>query len=199
MQDVALYLPETAADWEFGYVTAGVTSFGGGDRFRLVTAGEPSGVTTMGGLRVTPHVAVADLDPARLAVLVLPGAATWGEGHEEVLALAADCLARDVPVAAVCGATYGLARAGLLDDRQHTSNAPDFLAGAPGYAGADRYEEARVVVDRGLVTAPATAPVDFARAVFAQIGLFPPHVLDAWYGLYTTGERRYFDQLTGAA
>lgn len=199
MQDVALYLPETAADWEYPYVVAGVRSFGGDDRFRVVTAGDPAGITTMGGLHVTPDAAVADLDPDRLAVLVLPGATTWAEGHEEVLALAARCLERGVLVAAICGATYGLARTGLLDERDHTSNAPDFLAGAPGYGGADRYREARVVVDRGLVTAPATAPVDFARAVFAEIGLFPPAVLDAWYGLYTTGERRYYDQLVGAA
>jgi hypothetical protein len=27
--------------------------------------------------------------------------------------------------------------------------------------------------------------------------LFPPPVIDAWYGLYTTGERRYFDALVG--
>ena len=101
-------------------------------------------------------------------------------------------------VAAICGATYGLARAGLLDDRDHTSNAADFLAGVPGYGGADHYQEARAVHDRGLITAPATAPVDFARAVFEALEVFPEPVIEAWYGLYTTGERRFYDALVGA-
>lgn len=56
-----------------------------------------------------------------------------------------------------------------------------------------------MVVDRGVITAPATMPVDFAAAVFRALELFPPATVDAWYGLYTTGERRYFDQLTADA
>ena len=52
--------------------------------------------------------------------------------------------------------------------------------------------------DRGLITAPATAPVDFARAVFEALAVFPEPVIEAWYGLYTTGERRFYDALVGA-
>ncbi|MFP5282901.1 MAG: DJ-1/PfpI family protein [Actinomycetes bacterium] len=129
-------------------------------------------------------------------MLVLPGADTWFDGHERALGLSRVLLERDIPVAGICGATYGLARAGLLDTRRHTSNAADFLAPS-GYAGADRYVDARVVDDGGLITSPATAPVDFAAAVFRRLELFPPAVIDAWYGLYTTGERRYFDALVG--
>ena len=91
----------------------------------------------------------------------------------------------------------GLARAGVLDERAHTSNAPDFLA-ASGYAGAARYVDAPVVEDRDVITAPATKPVDFTAAVFRRLEVFPPAVVDAWYGLYTTGERRYFDAMAGA-
>ncbi len=98
-------------------------------------------------------------------------------------------------VAAICGATQGLARSGLLDDRAHTSNAPDYIAALAGYHGHQHYREAKVVADRGVITAPATAPVDFARAVFEALEVFPPKILNAWYGLYTTGERHYFDEL----
>ena len=49
---------------------------------------------------------------------------------------AAEFLDAGVPVAAICGATAGLAAEGLLDDRRHTSNAAEFLA-ATGYGGAD--------------------------------------------------------------
>jgi putative intracellular protease/amidase len=121
----------------------------------------------------------------------------WDDGHERVLGLARTLLDQGTPVAGICGATYGLARAGLLDSRMHTSNAPDFLTPS-GYAGSDHYREERVVDDGGLITAPASAPVDFGAAVFRRLELFPPEIIDAWYGLYTTGERRYFDALVGA-
>jgi putative intracellular protease/amidase len=130
-------------------------------------------------------------------MLIIPGADTWAEGHDEVLALASDLVTAGKPVAAICGATLGLARAGLLDDRPHTSNAPDYLAMAPSYHGAEHYREAKVVAGDTIITAPATAPIDFARAIFERLEAFPAPVLEAWYGLYTTGERRYFDALVG--
>ena len=200
MANVVFYATDTMADWEYGYLLAGLAMANeqAPGSFPVLVASEDGGaVTSMGGMRVTPEVSLGDLDP-EIAALVLPGANTWFTGHEAVLTLAERTLAAGGVVAAICGATYGLARAGLLDDRDHTSNAADFLAEAPGYGGADRYREARAVHDRGLITAPATAPVDFARAVFEALAVFPEPVIEAWYGLYTTGERRFYDALVGA-
>ncbi len=198
---VVFYATDTMADWEYGYVLAGLTMSAEqvpGSFRVLVASEEGEAVTSKGGLRVTPEVALSEVEPAEIGALLLPGADTWFTGHDRVLALAGRTRADGGVVAAICGATYGLARTGLLDDRDHTSNAPDFLAGAPGYGGADRYREARAVHDRGVITAPATAPVDFARAVFEALQVFPEPVLEAWYGLYTTGERRFYDALVGA-
>jgi putative intracellular protease/amidase len=202
MTTVVLYGLDTMADWEYAYLTQGLTIAAeqGDDRYRFVTAG-PTGttqVTTTGRLRLLLDTSLDDIAVDDIALLVLPGGESWGEGHEQALDLARRCVDAGTPVAAICGATLGLARTGLLDDREHTSNAPEFLATAPGYAGAALYREARTVVDRGVITAPATAPVDFARAVFEALELFPPEITAAWYGLYTTGERRYYDQLVGA-
>ena len=198
---VVFYATDTMADWEYGYLLAGFTMAQGQDpaRFRVLVAsadGEP--VTSMGGLRVTPRPLSAELSAREIDALILPGADTWGEGHQVALGLAADVLATDGVVAGICGATYGLARAGLLNERDHTSNAADYLATAPGYEGATRYREAKVVTDQGVVTAPATAPIDFARAVFEALEVFPATVIEAWYGLYTTGERRFYDALVAA-
>jgi putative intracellular protease/amidase len=154
-------------------------------------------VTTAGRLRLRTDGDLDQVDVEDTALLVLPGGDSWGDGHERALDLARSLLERGRLVAGICGATYGLARAGLLDARRHTSNAPDFLAPS-GYAGAGLYREERVVEDRGLITSPATAPVDFSAAIFRRLELFPPAVTDAWYGLYTTGERRYYDALVGA-
>ncbi|MGA9870593.1 MAG: DJ-1/PfpI family protein, partial [Rhodococcus sp. (in: high G+C Gram-positive bacteria)] len=135
---------------------------------------------------------------SELAALILPGGDTWGSGHANVLELAAEMVKRDVPIGAICGATLGLARHGLLDARRHTSNALEFLQAAPEYAGAEHYSDERVVVDGTVVTAPGTAPLEFAKALFELLELFPQPVIDAWYGLYKTGERKYYDQLVGA-
>lgn len=201
MRDVILYATDTMADWEYAYLTNGLAMAEQADpsRYRLRVLGDGSDeVTTKGGLRVRTEGAVSDVDPTTVALLVLPGGDTWDEGHQEVLALANRLEATGTPVAAICGATLGLARVGLLDDRSHTSNAPEFLA-VPGYAGAAHYRDERVVEDRGVITAPATMPVDFAAAIFRRLELFPPAVIDAWYGLYTTGEKRYYEQLTASA
>ncbi|GAA3381610.1 DJ-1/PfpI family protein [Cryptosporangium minutisporangium] len=201
MKNVVLYATDTMSDWEYGYLVAGLAmaeaQMPGRYRLRVLGAPGKQTVRTLGGLGLLVDGAVTEAAIADTAVLVLPGAETWESGHEEVLDLARRCLAAGVPVAGICGATFGLARIGLLDDRAHTSNAPEFLA-ASGYGGASRYREEKTVVDRQLITAPATAPVDFARAVFEALELFPAPIIEAWHGLYTTGERRYFDQLMGA-
>ena len=201
MRDIVLYATDTMADWEYGYLTSGITwaDDAAPGRFRLRVLGDGRAeVTTKGRLRIRTDGSIGEVDRGQVALLVLPGADTWDEGHDEALALARSLLDGGTPVAAICGATLGLARAGLLDDRAHTSNAPDFLAGT-GYAGAAHYREERAVDDQGVITAGATAPVDFAAAVFRRLELFPPAVVDAWYGLYTTGERKYFDRLTADA
>jgi putative intracellular protease/amidase len=70
-------------------------------------------------------------------MLILPGGTARDEGKHRVAAeKARQFLAADVPVAAICGATAGLARAGLLDDKRHTSNARDYLQ-ASHYGGTD--------------------------------------------------------------
>lgn len=201
MQDVVLYATDTMADWEYAYLTAGLAMADQQQpgRFRLRVLADGHGVvSTIGRLRLRTDGDLADVDVDGTALLVLPGGETWFDGHARVLDLAGTLLERGSTVAAICGATFGLARVGLLDARRHTSNARDFVA-ASGYAGAEHYAEEKVVDDEnGLITASATAPVDFAAAVFRRLELFPPAVTDAWYGLYTTGERRYYDALVGA-
>lgn len=199
---VHLAIYDTLADWEIGFATAHINSGAWQrqpDHFRVVTVGEtPDPVTTMGGLRLTPDMAVAHLDPAGSAMLILPGADTWLSGGNMAFVDAARAfLDAGVPVAAICGATGGLAAAGLLDDRPHTSNAREFLE-ATGYRGSAHYRDAGAVTDGDLITASATAPVDFARAIFARLGLYEPETLDAWYKLYGQGDPAGYFELVAS-
>jgi len=106
-------------------------------------------------------------------------------------------LGAGVPVAAICGATAGLARGGLLDHRRHTSNASEYLA-ATGYPGGSHYEAAPAVTDGDLITAAGTAPVDFACHIFRRLEVFTPQVLESWYLLFKTGDSEHYEALVAS-
>nr|WP_281177859.1 DJ-1/PfpI family protein [Actinospica robiniae] len=93
------------------------------------------------------------------------------------------CLEAGVPVAAICGATFGLAREGLLDERPHTSSAPEYLA-MTGYRGAAHYRPELVVADGDLITASPIAPVEFAREILGKLDVYRPRVLADWCRLF---------------
>ncbi|PVC99481.1 DJ-1/PfpI family protein [Streptomyces sp. CS147] len=204
---VHLAVYDTFADWETGYATAHLTQNG----YTVRTVGlsrEP--VTTMGGLRVQPDLTLDELRSQDSALLILTGAAAWDTG--DTLApfarAARTFLDAGVPVAAICGATAGLAREGLLDDRAHTS-AVSFYLGATGYAGGERYVEVDAVTDPGvdgtgregaggrLITAGPTEPVAFAREVFALLGVYDEKKLDAWYRLFHDSDASAYEVLQG--
>jgi putative intracellular protease/amidase len=167
-----------------------------GTSFDVVAVAEASGsITTMGGVRISPDMLLDDLDPRSSDLLILPGAEIWEAGGGEAFAAAAArFLDGGLPVAAICGATAGLARAGLLDGRNHTSSAREYLA-ATGYAGGDHYIDERVVVDGDLITAGPQSPVQFARATMARLGLASTRTLDAYEALFDRGDQAAFPVL----
>jgi putative intracellular protease/amidase len=195
---VALY--DTFADWELGHLLAELhTGRFTGTRFDVVTVAESRDpITTMGGVRMVPDALLADLDPADSDILVLAGAELWDAGGGAAFAAAAGrFLDAGVPVAAICGATAGLARAGLLDERRHTSAAAEYLA-ATGYAGGDRYVDERAVVDGDLITAGPQSPVQFATAVLHRLGLASDRTLEAYEALFHGGDPAAFPVLMQA-
>ena len=202
-ETVHLAIYHTMADWEPGYAIAHIAGSlwqREPGRYQVRTVAATSApVVTMGGVRVVPDLAIDELGPADSALLVLPGDATWGEGgNREMARLARAFLDAGVPVAAICGATFGLALEGLLDDRAHTSNAREYLA-MSGYHGSELYRDDPVVTDRGLITAGAVHAVEFAGAIFEQLALFTDDVLDAWLRLYRDGDAGAYPVLAAAA
>jgi putative intracellular protease/amidase len=191
---------DTLADWEFGHLLAELHSGRfTGTRFEVVTVAESRDpITTMGGVRIVPDALLVDLEPEASDLLILAGANMWDAGGGEAFAAAAGrFLEAGVPVAAICGATAGLARAGLLDDRSHTSAAAGYLA-ATGYAGGDRYVDERAVVDGDLITAGPQSPVQFARATLGRLGLASEDTLEAYEALFDRGDGAAFPVLMQA-
>lgn len=203
IKTVHLAVYDTLADWEVGHAIAHIRSGAyqhAPGRFTVATVAERAGqVTTAGGVRILPDLILDELDPADSAMLILPGAASWqAPGDNQAFATAARAfLDAGVPVAAICGATLGLAREGLLDELAHTSGAAAYLA-ATGYAGAAHYRETDAVTDRNLITAGPTEPVAFAREILAMLALYTPEVLDAWYRLFHHSDATAFPVLMAA-
>ena len=177
------------ADWEPAYALAELRRSG---KRRVVVIGfDERSVVSMGGLRVVPDQALPNVDASDVELLILPGGDLWEDEYPraalEVLLNA--LVSAAVPVAAICGATLAVARAGLLDDRRHTSNMPGYLREhVPGYRGTARYDAALAVTDRGVITASGLGPVDFARAIFRELGVFAAANEELWFDMFKHGK-----------
>lgn len=200
-ETVHLFVFDSLADWEPGFVVAGLNNPEGQKspgRYQVRTvAPTDAAITTIGGIRIQPDLSLDRLDPDESAMLILPGGESWDQNPNlDAVEKAKAFLAAGVPVAAICGATVGLARGGILDTRKHTSNAPEYLA-ATGYRGARHYVTADVVNDQDVITASAMKSLEFAREIFARLEVYENKVLDAWYGLFKTGDPKYYAALVG--
>jgi putative intracellular protease/amidase len=203
LQTVILYVFDSLSDWEPSYAISGINNpayqrFPG--RFVIKTAGvSRQPVKTAGGLTILPDLTLEEIDPAQNAMLVLTGGAGWESGqHRAAIELAGRFLHAAKPVAAICGATAGMAIGGFLNDVRHTSNAAIYLQ-ATGYRGQSYYQEEPAVTDGNIITAGATFPVEFACHIFTKLGIYTDATLKSWYGLYKTGDIKYFLELQKGA
>jgi putative intracellular protease/amidase len=199
MPTLYLYILDTLSDWETGNVLAELhTGRYLKDptlRYKVVLCGLTTDpVTTMGGLTLKPDILIADIRPKEGDLLILPGADTWLDpAQAPVMAKIGELLKAGVVIAAICGATLGLANAGLLDNRRHTSN--DLMAlkmFCPNYKGEPVYVDEPAVTDANLITASGLAPVEFAFHIFKKLDVMTPATCDAWHGLYSTRKPEYF-------
>jgi putative intracellular protease/amidase len=176
------------ADWEPAHALAELRRHGG---YRVEVVGLGSApVESMGGLCVQPSRLLADVDPADVAVFILPGGDRWESLplEPELAALLGQLDAAGVPLAAICAATVAIARTGLLRGRRHTSNGRAYLEQhVPGYDGGADYVEAPAVRDRGLITASGLADVEFAAELFNELDVLSESDRVVWTDLYRSG------------
>ena len=199
MFTVYIYVLDTLADWELGYVTAELNS----GRFFRKDAPEVSvktaaiskePVKTMGGLTIVPDCSISDIAADEKSVLLLPGANTWSDPkHSAIIEKAGELLSAGALVCAICGATAALANAGLLDGRPHTSNGAGYLEMvSPAYRGQKFFIDAPSVADHNLITASSTGALLWAKQMIERLDVFQRSTLEAWYAYFSTGEAQHF-------
>ena len=199
MYTVYVYVLETLADWELGYVTSELHSRRffkkDAERVSLKTVSyskEP--IHTMGGLTVVPDCLIDDISVNETSVLLLPGADTWNDPkHDAIIKKASEFLSLGATVGAICGATVALANFGLLDSRRHTSNGQGFLEMfSPAYKGQDFYIDEPSVADNNLITASSTGSLLWAKQIIEHLGVFQSNTLELWYEYFSTGKAESF-------
>ncbi|AXI10387.1 glutamine amidotransferase [Oceanobacillus zhaokaii] len=201
-ENVYLYVFNTMSDWEYGYLIAELNSGRYFKKdlapFKVVTVGiNKEIITTMGGLSINPNISLDEYTLESKDLLILPGGNTWGEDiHQPILKRIGEALELGTIVAAICGATEGLANFGYLDSRKHTSNNLEYLKMVcPNYKGEFFYEMGPAVSGENLVTASGVAPLEFAMEVLKKLDVFAPDTLHSWYNLNKTHKPQYFFQL----
>ncbi len=197
--NVYVYVLDTLADWELGYVTAELNS---GRFFKkdvpqisLQTVSySKEAIKTMGGLTITPDCVIRDIAVSETSVLLLPGADTWSDPkHGGIIEKAREFLSVGVTVGAICGATTALASVGLLDNRPHTSNGVGFLdMFCADYKGQGFYVDEPAVADNNLITAGSTGGLLWAKYIIERLGVFQEDTLAAWYNYFNSGKSEHF-------
>lgn len=181
-----------AADWEAGPVLPFLREYLGFAVHTASPAGHP--VESIGGLRLESDTLFDTADLAGADLVLLIGSSAWAGFDSPALF---DRLRARVsaggPTGAICAGTLALARAGVLDDRAHTSNSLDFLkSNAAAYRGDGAYRDVPHAVAGGpVVTASGLAPVSFACAVAQLVAPGKQDLIDQYWSM----ARAEFDAL----
>jgi putative intracellular protease/amidase len=184
---VHLLVFDGLADWEPAHALCELRRSG---KFDVLTAGfTRQTITTMAGLKVVPDLMLDEVKPEGSALLVLPGGDMWQEQSQPAVeSLLRRFHEREVPIAAICGATLEIARAGLTRGIRHTSNALSYLKSmVPDYRDEAFCVDELAVSDQAIVTASGLGSVEFAREIFRLLKLYDDGDLRTWYDMFKNG------------
>ena len=110
------------------------------------------------------------------------------EERPELKQLLPALVSKNVPLAAICGATLEIARTGLTRGVRHTSNGLDYLKSmVPSYKDESTYVDQLAVTDNNLITASGLGNVEFAREILRRLGVYEEADLAAWFDMFKRG------------
>jgi putative intracellular protease/amidase len=163
-------LTDNYADWEFGPLAAAARGYSDIEVVTATPEGKP--VTSMGGLKVMPDMAIDEIDLTCIDAFIVIGGSVWGTVGAPDLSGILNAAHRDGKlIGAICGGTIALAASGLLDAIPHTSNDSRTLVDVDGYNGHGYFVASTAALKCGhIVTASGMAPVSFMRTVITALG-----------------------------
>lgn len=170
MTTLTAILTENFADWELAPLAAAARGYSDIEVVTATPEGRP--VTSMGGLRVMPDMAIDEIGLMAIDALVVIGGTVWDTPDAPDLSrLLTDAHREGKLIGAICGGTRALARSGLIDAIPHTSNDSRYLADAEGYNGHSYFVASSAALRCGrIVTASGMAPISFMRTIITALG-----------------------------
>lgn len=172
------------ADWEPALALCEINKSG---KFDIVTAGfSDKMVTTMGGLKVSPDVTLKTINLEETAIFIIPGGDMWEQGpHEDLTRLLHRFHAKGILIAAICGATLAVARAGLMHGLRHTSNSKGYLqAMVPDYRDEDFYVDKLAIADQNVIMASGLGSVEFACEIVRLLKIYDTEEVRELYEMF---------------
>lgn len=184
---ILIYLPESFADWEGAFLLAELAK--NKIDYTIVSDSENE-LLSIGHLKVRPDAFISDFEIDQIRGLVLIGSDSWTDPtkNHKAINLAGNLLKNDILVAAICGSTFALARADLLDNRKHTSNDLNMLKMfVPNYDGQTNYIDQLAVTDKNLITASGVGPIEFTFEVMKYLNIYNDKKRKQWFDLFKNG------------
>jgi len=175
------------ADWEPALALCEINKSG---KFNVETVGfSDRPITTMGGYKVSPDLTLDTINPDEVAIFIMPGGEMWKQGpNEEFIRLLHQLHAKGTIIAAICGATLEIARAGLMQGILHTSNSRGYLkAMLPDYRDDDFYVDKLAITDKNLITASGLGSVEFACEIVRLLNIYSREEAQELYAMFKHG------------
>lgn len=188
--EILLFLTDRWCDWEASYAIAVANSF---SEYNVKTIGiDTDDKVSMGGIKSRVDFSIKDYSNFdNLAMVIIPGGLSWEENaYDEIAQFVATVRKLEIPVAAICGATYFLCRHGFLNNIKHTGDSLELFQGVAGYEGEELYTQAQVVYNNGFITANETAAVEFAYEIFKVLKVDSDEEINEWFDNFKNGAVR---------
>lgn len=175
MDKIFIFIYDNMADFE---ITPIAHILGTDLRKEIVTiAYENNIIKSLSGLEYKPQMLVKDVVEGNADGLIIPGG--WnGELRSELIELIQNINLKGKLLGAICGGPYFLAKANILKNRKYTTSMIEWTE-----MHKQQYEEidpfpregfinARVVVDKNLITSQGVAFIDFTCEICDWFKLF---------------------------
>lgn len=188
--EILLLLTDRWCDWEASYAVAVANSFSDYEVKTIALNKSPQ--ISMGGLKTSIDHCISDYEDFSNAVIaILPGGLSWEENdYDEITEFVKQLTERNIPIAAICGATTFLCKHGFLNNVKHTGDSLELFQSQKGYSGQSLYMETQVVVDGGFITANETAAVEFAYEIFKLLKVDSDEEMNQWFDNFQNGAIR---------
>ena len=190
-REVLLLLTDHWADWEASHAVVGI-SFA--EQYVVKTIGiDKQPKISIGGMRTEIDYSIEEYQNFdNLAMIILTGGFSWGENrYDEIADFVKKANNKDIPIAAICGATIFLAKHGFLNNIKHTGDELEYfeemLQNEEGYKGHVHFSVSQAINDGGFITANETAALEFAREIFHTLKTGTEEEINSWYEKHKRG------------